>query len=76
MSEQEDEVEVAEPFRFNFEIAWEVANKGVCVLLILLKCICIAVTNTACSAIDATMHPSSLIALNGKTLGRTVCWIS
>ena len=21
--------EVAEPFRFNFEIAWEVANKGI-----------------------------------------------
>lgn len=22
------QVEVAEPYRFNFEIAWEVANKG------------------------------------------------
>ena len=28
MSEQDYDGEVAEPFRFNFEIAWEVANKG------------------------------------------------
>lgn len=28
MSEHEYDGEVAEPFRFNFEIAWEVANKG------------------------------------------------
>ena len=28
MSELEFNGEVAEPFRFNFEIAWEVANKG------------------------------------------------
>ena len=28
MSEQDFDGEVAEPFRFNFEIAWEVANKG------------------------------------------------
>ena len=28
MADLEYGVDVAEPFRFNFEIAWEVANKG------------------------------------------------
>ena len=26
--EEAKEMEAAEPYRFNFEIAWEVANKG------------------------------------------------
>ena len=28
--EVEKRMEAAEPYRFNFEIAWEVANKGEC----------------------------------------------
>ena len=29
--EEQKQLEAAEPYRFNFEIAWEVANKGECV---------------------------------------------
>ena len=32
MSESEYEGDIAEPFRYNFEIAWEVANKGIAIL--------------------------------------------
>lgn len=42
--------EVAEPFRFNFEIAWEVANKGwyttrtITRVYIVYACVCVHIT--------------------------------
>ena len=41
--------DVAEPFRFNFEIAWEVANKGTCTCTLY----CCDLTGAAC---DFTLH--------------------
>lgn len=35
LQECTDSIDVAEPFRFNFEVAWEVAHKGELVFAII-----------------------------------------
>lgn len=39
MSESSDFEKVAEPYRYNFEIAWEVANKGAVRSSLLVLCL-------------------------------------